>query len=204
MKSLDFLRKVRARRNPSRRSDDMTLEGKRVAIIIANEFDEREFRQPYERLKQEGADVVVVGVEAEQLLMGHHRQEEVMTDASLDDISPDDFDAVVIPGGYSPDKLRLSQKAIDFVREMHNQGKLVAAVCHAPWLLISADIVRGKLMTAWPSVMIDLKNAGANVVDREVVIDGNIVTSRSVTDLPAFIQTIINVLEGKAKMEAAS
>ncbi len=182
----------------------MPLEGKRVAIIIANEFDEREFRQPYERLKQEGADVVVVGVEAEQLLMGHHRQEEVMTDASLDDISPDDFDAVVIPGGYSPDKLRLSQKAIDFVREMHNQGKLVAAVCHAPWLLISADIVRGKLMTAWPSVMIDLKNAGANVVDREVVIDGNIVTSRSVTDLPAFIQTIINVLEGKAKMEAAS
>lgn len=204
MKGLDFLRKVRARRNLSRRYDDMPLEGKRVAIIIANEFDEREFRQPYERLKQEGADVVVVGVEAEQLLMGHHRQEEVMTDASLDDISPDDFDAVVIPGGYSPDKLRLSQKAVDFVREIYKQGKLIAAVCHAPWLLISADIVRGKMMTAWPSVMIDLKNAGANVVDREVVIDGNIVTSRSVTDLPAFIQTIINVLEGKAKMEAAS
>ncbi|MCL6472388.1 MAG: type 1 glutamine amidotransferase [Firmicutes bacterium] len=181
----------------------MSLQGKRVAIIIANEFDEREFSQPYERLKQEGADVVVVGVEAEQMLIGHHRQMEVMTDASFDDVSPADFDALVIPGGYSPDKLRLSQKAIGFVREMYNQGKLIAAVCHAPWLLISAGIVEGKMMTSWPSVMIDLKNAGANVVDREVAIDGNIVTSRSVTDLPAFIQTIVNILEGKAKMEAA-
>lgn len=204
MKGLKFTRKIKMHRSVQERSDAMPLEGKRVAIIIANEFDEREFRQPYERLKQEGADVVVVGVEAEQMLIGHHGQEEVMTDASLDNVSPADFDAVVIPGGYSPDKLRLSQKAVDFVREVYNQGKLVAAVCHAPWLLISADIVRGKLMTAWPSVMIDLKNAGANVVDREVVIDGNIVTSRSVNDLPAFVQTIINVLEGRAKMEAAN
>jgi len=182
----------------------MSLRGKRVAIIIANEFDEQEFRQPYNQLKQEGAEITVVGVEAGQLLIGHHRQEEVMTDEGFDNVSPDEFDALIIPGGYSPDKLRLSQKAVDFVRGMYEQGKLIAAICHAPSLLISAGIVSGKTMTSWPSVMIDLKNAGANVVDREVVIDGNIVTSRSVTDLPLFMQTIINILEGKAKMEAAS
>lgn len=182
----------------------MSLQGKKVAIVIANEFDEREFRQPYEKLKQEGAEVVVIGVEAEQILIGHHRQEEVMTDAGFDDVSPDDFDAVIIPGGYSPDKLRLSKTAVGFIRGMYDQGKLVAAICHAPWLLITAGIVRGKMLTSWPSIMIDLENAGANVVDREVVIDGNIVTSRSVSDLPAFIQTVINVLEGKAKMAAAS
>lgn len=182
----------------------MPLQGKNIAIIIANEFDEQEFRQPYERLQREGAKVIIIGVEANQPLIGHHRQDEVTTDASFDDVSADDFDAVLIPGGYSPDKLRLSQGAIDFVRSIYQQGKLVAAICHAPSLLISADIVRGKMLTSWPSVMIDLKNAGATVVDREVVIDGNIVTSRNISDLPAFIQTIINVLEGKAKMVAAS
>jgi len=182
----------------------VSIEGKKIAIIIGNEYDEREFRQPYERLKDEGAEVVVIGVEANQRLVGHHRQDEVITDASFDDVSPDEFDALVIPGGYSPDKLRLSEKAVNFVRSMYDQGKLVAAICHAPWLLISAGIVKGKTLTSWPSVMIDLENAGANVVTREVAIDGNIVTSRSVTDLPSFIQTIINILEGKAKMEAAS
>ncbi|HZD60994.1 MAG TPA: type 1 glutamine amidotransferase domain-containing protein [Anaerolineae bacterium] len=182
----------------------MPLQGKNIAIIIANEFDEQEFRQPYERLREAGANVVVVGVEANQTLIGHHRQDEVSTDASFDNVSPDDFDAVVIPGGYSPDKLRLSQKAISFVHGIYQQGKLVAAICHAPSLLISAEVVRGKTLTSWPSITIDLKNAGAVVVDREIVIDGNIVTSRSVTDLPAFIQTIINILEGKAKMVAAS
>jgi len=182
----------------------MPLKGKNVAIIVANEFDEQEFRQPYERLKEEGAKVTVIGVEANKTLIGHHRRDEALTDASFDDVSPDDFDAVIIPGGYSPDKLRLSQKAVNFVHDMHQQGKLVAAICHAPWLLISANIVRGKTLTSWPSVTIDLKNAGAIVVDREVVIDGNIVTSRNVSDLPAFIQTIINILEGKAKMVAAS
>lgn len=182
----------------------MSLNGKNIAIIVANEFDEQEFRQPYERLKEEGARVVIIGVEAGQTLISHHRQEEITTDVSFDDVSPDDFDAVVIPGGYSPDKLRLSNKAVDFVRGIYNQGKLVAAICHAPWLLISAGIVHGKTLTSWPSVMIDLMNAGAIVVDRAVAIDGNIVTSRNVSDIPAFIQTIINVLEGKAKMVSAS
>lgn len=182
----------------------MSLRDKHVAIIVANEFDEQEFRRPYERLKSEGAEVTVVSVEANQTLIGHHRQDEVKTDASFDDVSPDDFDAIIIPGGYSPDKLRLSQKAVDFVRAIYSQGKLVGAICHAPSLLITADIVRGKTLTSWPSIMVDLKNAGAVVVDREVVIDGNIVTSRNVTDLPAFIQTIVNILEGKAKMVSAS
>ena len=182
----------------------MSLQGKSVAIIIANEFDEQEFRQPYERLKAEGASVTVVGVEADQVLVGHHRQGEVTTNASFYDASPDDFDAVIVPGGYSPDKLRLSKTAVDFVRGMYERGKLVAAICHAPSLLISAGIVRGKTITSWPSIALDLANAGAMVVEREVVIDGNIVTSRNVTDLPAFIQTIVNILDGKAKMVAAS
>ncbi|HEY3373577.1 MAG TPA: type 1 glutamine amidotransferase domain-containing protein [Candidatus Aquicultor sp.] len=182
----------------------MSLEGKRVAFIVAHEFDEKEFAQPYERLVREGAHAVVIGVEAEQRLISHHRQEEVITDIGIDDASADNFDAVVIPGGYSPDKLRLSKGMVDFVRDMYDQGKLIAAICHAPALLISADIVRGKTMTSWPSIAIDLANAGANVIDAEVVIDGNIVTSRNVSDLPAFMQTVVNILAGKARMIAAS
>jgi len=182
----------------------MSLKDKKVAIIIANEFDEQEFRQPYERLKAEGAKVTVVGIEAGQSLMGHHRRESAVTDAGFNTVSPDDFDALIIPGGYSPDKLRMSEKAVALVRGMYEQGKLVAAICHAPSLLISANMVRGKTLTSWPSIRVDLKNAGAIIVDREVVIDGNIVTSRSVSDVPAFTQTIVNILEGKAKMVAAS
>lgn len=182
----------------------MTLKGKKVAIIIANEFDEQEFKQPYERLTSEGATVSVIGIEAGQSLMGHHRQESAVTDAAFDTVSPDDYDALIIPGGYSPDKLRMSEKAVAFVRGMYDRGKLVAAICHAPSLLISANMVRGKTLTSWPSIRVDLKNAGAIIIDREVVIDGNIVTSRSVSDLPAFTQTIVNILEGKAKMVAAS
>jgi len=181
----------------------MSLKTRDIAIVIANEFDEQEFKQPYERLQQEGARVVVIGIEAEQNLVSHHRQEEVMTDMSFDDVNADDFDAVVIPGGCSPDKLRLSDNAVGFVRDIYDQGKLVAAICHGPSLLISAGIVRGKTMTSWPSITVDLKNAGAIIVDAEVVIDGNIVTSRNVSDLPAFIRAIINVLEGKEKMAAA-
>ncbi|MHB8840358.1 MAG: type 1 glutamine amidotransferase domain-containing protein [Candidatus Aquicultor sp.] len=181
----------------------MSLKSRDIAIIIANEFDEQEFKQPYERLQQEDARVVIIGIEAEQNLISHHRQEEAMTDMSFDDVIADDFDAVVIPGGCSPDKLRLSDKAVEFVRDIYDQGKLVAAICHGPSLLISAGIVRGKTMTSWPSITIDLKNAGAIIVDAEVAIDGNIVTSRNVSDLPAFIQAIISILEGKGKMAAA-
>lgn len=181
----------------------MSLENKNIAIVIANEFDEQEFKQPYERLRQDGARVVIIGVEAKQNLISHHRQEEVMTDMSFDDAAADSFDAVVIPGGCSPDKLRLSDKAVKFVRDIYDQRKPVAAICHGPSLMISAGIVHGKTMTSWPSITIDLKNAGAIIVDAEVVIDGNIVTSRNVSDLPAFIQAIINVLEGREKMAAA-
>lgn len=180
------------------------LHGKRVAIVVANEFDERELEQPYNRLLKEGVAVTIVGVEANQTLISHYRQEEIKTDASFEDISADDYDAVIIPGGYSPDKLRLSQRAVDFVRSIHDKGGLVAAICHGPSLLISADLVKDKTITGWPSIIIDLKNAGANVTDAKVAIDGNIVTARSVSDLPAFIHAILNMLDGKSRIVAAS
>ncbi len=167
----------------------------KVAFLMDNLFEDSEFRVPYERLREAGHEPVVVGLEAGKKLEGKKGKETVTTDVAIDEVDPDDFDAVVIPGGYSPDLIRTNPKMVELVRRVHGGGKPTAAVCHAGWMLAEAGIVRGRTVTSWPSIRTDLVNAGANWVDQEVAEDGNLITSRKPDDLEAFSKAILTQLE---------
>ena len=172
-----------------------------IAVPLANDFEDSEFTVPAERLRAAGHRITVIGRAAGDRVTGKRGKARVAVDASAEDVDPDDFDALVIPGGYSPDHLRTVPSVVSFVRRFCATGKLVAAVCHGPQLLIEADAVRGRTTTSWPSVRKDLENAGARWVDREVVEDGNLVTSRKPDDLDAFSEAILRRLGG-ARAEA--
>jgi protease I len=169
----------------------------RIAFVLGEDFEDSEFRKPYDGLKSAGHTVEVLGAKAGETMTGKQGKEYITIEAAAADQDPASYDALVIPGGYSPDHLRTNQGVVAFVRGMVRGGKLIAAVCHGPQLLIEADAVRGKTTTSWPSVATDLKNAGATWVDHEVVIDGKLITSRKPGDLAAFTDTI------KAKLGAA-
>ena len=172
---------------------------KRVAFVVAGDFDDTEFEVSYGAFEAAGAEVTIVGLATNEHLCGHHNRICVTTDKSFDEVSADDFDAQVIPGGYSPDKLRIDDRAVRFVKSFVESGKPVGAICHGPQLLITAGVVDGKTVTGWPSIAIDLKNAGANFIDSAVVVDGNIVTSRNPGDARAFSEKLIDMLGlGKA------
>jgi protease I len=166
----------------------------RVAFVLAEDFEDSEFRVPFDRLQAEGHEVTVVGVKAGESLRGKRGRESATPTMAIDSASADDFDALVIPGGYSPDKLRTNERVVAFTRDVHRGGKPVAAICHAGWLLAEADVVRGRTLTSWPSIRTDLKNAGATWVDQEVVEDGNLITSRHPGDLPAFCDAVLKRL----------
>lgn len=170
------------------------LEGKRIDILVEEDFEDSEFMEPLRALKDADARVVIVGSGSKQTYAGKRGSAKITVDTTADKVKADDFDAVVVPGGYAPDKMRLYQSMIDLVRKAHDNGKIVAAICHGPQLLISADVVRGRRVTSWPSIAVDLKNAGANWVDEPVVKDGNIITSRKPVDLPKFNRAIIEAL----------
>jgi protease I len=176
----------------------------RIAIIADDMFEDSELRQPYDRLREAGHEVVLVGLEAGKQITGKRGKEKLTVERAAQDVSADDFDALVIPGGYSPDKLRTSRAMVAFTRAFVDQEKLVAAVCHAPWMLIEADVTEGRTVTSWPSIRTDLINAGARWVDREVVEDGNLITSRKPDDLPAFSEAILRRLAERAGDRAAS
>jgi protease I len=169
----------------------------RIALLLDDQFEDSEFRVPYDRLRQAGHEVVIVGREANKEVAGKRGKEKVKTEVSGKDVSADEFDAVVIPGGYSPDRLRTDPKLVGLTREAFIRGKPVAAVCHGPWMLAEADIADERTLTSWPSIRTDLINAGARWVDREVVEDGNLITSRKPEDLAAFTAAILRQLEGK-------
>jgi len=174
----------------------MTLAGKRIAILAEEDFEDSELTEPMKAMKDAGAEVVVVGSGSKRTYRGKRRQASVTVDTTADKVKADDFDAIIVPGGYAPDKMRLHQPMVDLVKEAHAQGKVVAAICHGPQLLISADIVRGRRLTSWASVAVDLKNAGAIWVDGPVIRDGNLITSRKPSDLPEFNRAIIEALGG--------
>ena len=167
----------------------------KVAFIMDNVFEDSEFRVPYDRVKEAGHEPVVIGLEKGKELEGKKGDEKVTTDASIDEVSPRDFAALVIPGGYSPDLIRTNQKMVSFVRSIYEGQRPVAAICHAGWLLAEADIARGKTVTSWPAIKTDLVNAGANWVDQEVVEDGNLITSRKPDDLEAFSKALLSQIE---------
>jgi deglycase len=170
------------------------LAGKRVAILVEDEFDDRELTGPLEALRAAGAVVTIVGPTAGAQFKGKHGDAVVTADASAGSVRMKDFDALVIPGGHAPDKMRMRHAMVDLARDAMDTAKPVAAICHGPQLLISAVTLRGRTLTCWPSIAIDVKNAGGLYVDKPVVVDGNLITSRRPDDVPVFSDAIIKAL----------
>jgi protease I len=171
----------------------MTLEGKRVAVLIEDEYNLDEFIYPYHRFKEAGADVKVVGSNRAEAFSSHDRQ--VKADLPASQARVEDFDAVIIPGGHAPDKMRMDKDLVRFVHDMDTAGKPVGAICHAGWMLVSAKVLPGRNATSYYSIRDDMEAAGATWSDEEVVVDRNLVTSRTPADLPAFCRTIIDTME---------
>ena len=171
----------------------MRLKGKRVAILAEDHYEDLELWYPLLRLREEGAEVTVVGTGSASSHQSKHGY-PVTVDVEAGEVSADDFDAVVVPGGYAPDRLRRYPAVTDLVRRMGEQGKVVAAICHGPWVLVSAGILKDHRATSFFAIKDDLVNAGATWVDEAVVVDGNLVTSRTPDDLPAFMRAIISLL----------
>lgn len=167
----------------------------RIAAIVADLFEDVEYARPATAFRDEGHTVVTVGLHKGETVKGKQGKTEVTIEQGIDDASSDDFDALFIPGGCSPDKLRGYDNAVQFVKEFVTGNKPVFAICHAPQILITADVVRGRMLTSWKTVRVDLKNAGADVRDEEVVIDGNIISSRGPRDIPAFINACLKMLK---------
>jgi protease I len=171
---------------------------KRVMIIATDGFEQSELEQPKANLEKAGFETIVVSPTDGEIKGWQHDHwgDPTKVDLTLDEAEASDFDALLLPGGQmNPDKLRMENKAVQLVKDFAAAGKPIAAICHGPWLLVEADIVRGKTVTSWPSVRTDLKNAGANVVDKEVATDGNLITSRKPDDIPAFSQALIAALQ---------
>jgi len=171
---------------------------KRVLILATDGFEQSELIEPKRALEAAGFETVVASPKAGEIRGWNHNDwgESVTVDATLDDVEADDFDALMLPGGQmNPDKLRMEERAVELVEAFDDLGKPIAAICHGPWLLAEADILEGRTVTGWPSIRTDLENAGAFVVDEEVVIDDNFITSRKPEDIPAFSQALIDALE---------
>ena len=170
------------------------LAGKRIAILAEENFEDSELTEPLRAMKEAGARVSIVGSGSKKSYKGKRGSAEVTVDTTADKVEASQFDAIIIPGGYAPDKMRLNQPMVDLVRKAHAEGKIIAAVCHGPQLLISADIVKGRRVTSWPSVAVDLKNAGAIWVNEPMVSDDNIITARKPADVPKFNKAILEAL----------
>ncbi len=174
----------------------MSLHGKRVAILAENMYQEMELWVPYYRLREEGAEVKVVGAGGARTYTSKHGY-PVNVDVQAEAVSAVEFDAVVVPGGYAPDMMRRYAAMVKLVHEAFQQGKVVAAICHAGWMLASAGILKGKKATSFFAIKDDMINAGATWVDEEVVVDGTLITSRKPDDLPAFCRAIVLALSKK-------
>ncbi|MFH1259790.1 MAG: type 1 glutamine amidotransferase domain-containing protein [Elusimicrobiota bacterium] len=166
----------------------------KVAILVERHYQDLEVWYPYLRLKEAGVKVFFVGSGTAKKYLGKYGY-PADVDYDITEINPKDFDGVVIPGGWAPDFLRRHQPILDFIRELFKAGKVVACICHGGWVLVSADIIRDRTMTGFSAIKDDLKNAGANFIDQEVVIDGNLITSRNPSDLPAFCREILKALK---------
>ena len=184
------------------------LTGKRIAIVVTDGFEQVEMTEPKQALEQEGAKTVIISPKDGKVKGWKHTDwgDSFNVDMKLSDARESEFDALLLPGGaMNPDKLRLEPDAVNLVRRFFEAGKPVAAICHGPWLLIDAGVAKGRTVTSWPSIRIDLKNAGANVVDQEVVVDRGLVTSRKPDDIPAFNRKMIEEFaEGKHRTQAAA
>lgn len=166
----------------------------KIACVLESMFEDAEFQQPYDAFRQAGNQVTIIGVQPGKELKGKKGTVTTKSEKGIDEVAPDQFDALFIPGGYSPDQLRNNPKMVQFTKAFFDQDKPVLAICHGPQLLITARVVKGRKLTAWATIQEDLRQVGANVVDQEVVVDGNLVTSRKPEDIPAFIRESLRVL----------
>ena len=175
----------------------------RILMIATDGFEDNELKDPLATLKERGAKVTLASLETGEI--EGDNGSKVTADAAVEDVRAEDFDALILPGGTkNPDALRMDETVVGLVRAFAQAGKPVAAICHGPWLLVEADVVRGRTVTGWPSIRTDLRNAGGDVVDREVAVDGNIVTSRKPEDIPAFTEAFIGLVErAEAAVEPA-
>ncbi len=177
------------------------LTGKRIAFLVTDGFEQVELTEPWDAIKEAGAEVSLVSLESGKVQGVHHEKQgdQFDVDETVSQASADAYDGLVLPGGvFNPDALRVNEKAVSFVRDFFQQSKPVAAICHGPWTLIEADVVKNRKVTSWPSLKTDLINAGAEWVDQECVCDSGLVTSRNPDDLPAFCKKAIDEFaEGK-------
>jgi len=170
----------------------------RVLMLATNGFEQSELFEPRQALLDAGVQVTLAAPKSDPITgeKGGEKGESITPDTTIDQVETDGYDALVLPGGVAnPDTLRMDSRAVEIVREFFDADKIVAAICHAPWLLIEADVVDGKRATGWPSVRTDLANAGASVLDEEVVVDGKLITSRQPGDIPAFNRAVLHCLE---------
>jgi protease I len=187
---------------------EQKLAGKKVAILAADMFERVELEKPRKALEDAGATVEIVSIHDGEIKGFDHFDpaNTVKVDKTVEEVSADDYDALMVPGGVgNPDQLRGDENAIGFVRAFGEQGKPMAIICHGPWVLIDADLARGRTLTSWPTVGTDLRNAGANWVNKEVVVDDGIVTSRKPDDIPAFNEKMIEeFMEGRHEQRQVS
>lgn len=168
---------------------------KNIAVLITKLYEDSEYTEPAKALEAQGYKLVHIGLKAGEVVNGKKGQSSVKIDKTADQVQVDDFDGLLIPGGFSPDILRADDKVVEFTREFAKSGKPIFAICHGPQLLITAEVLKGRTITGYKSIWVDIKNAGATFVDQEVVVDNNLVTSRTPKDLPAFISAMLKVLE---------
>ena len=176
------------------------LQGKKVAILAADMFERVELEEPRKALEDAGAEIEVVSIHDGELKGFDHFDpaNTVQVDRTVEEVSPGGYDALLIPGGVgNPDQLRGDENAVSFVREFHEAGKPIAVICHGPWVLVESGVVRGKRVTSWPTLETDIRNAGGEWVDQEVVVDGNLVTSRKPDDIPAFNREMLRIFSGE-------
>ena len=188
----------------SQQQGGRALQGKRVAILMTDGVEQVEYTGPRSFLEEQGAQVTLLSPKpsGDEIQGFNHMDlgDKFKVELDVRDARPADFDALVLPGGVAnPDQLRLSMEAITFIREFGRENKPIAAICHGPWTLIDADLVTGKRMTSWPTLQLDLQNAGAQWTDEQVVVDGKLVTSRKPDDIPAFNQAILSELQGQTQ-----
>ena len=165
-----------------------------IFLLIENEYRDEEAIYPYYRFKEAGYEVKVIGPEKGKQYWGKYGT-FLKSDLSASEANPDDATALIIPGGYAPDKMRIKKDMVDLVKKIHLQQKVIGAICHGGWMLVEADIIKGKKVTGVLSIATDLRNAGVDYLDKEVVVDGNIVTSRKPDDLPAFCRSILELIK---------
>ena len=184
------------------------LNGKRVAILATDMFEQVELVEPRKALDDAGAETEIVSLESGEIQGFNHydKADKLPVDKTVDEVTADDYDALMLPGGVgNPDTLRMHEDAVRFVRSFFEAGKPVGAICHAPWMLVEADVVRGRPVTSWPSLKTDIRNAGGDWQDKEVIVDDGLVTSRKPDDIPAFNEKIIEEFaKGQSAAQAAS